>query len=64
VAPPAAGSQGLPWGVPRRWDVERTFAWLSQSRRLSKDPGRLYETSEAWIYGAMSRLRDRRLATP
>jgi putative transposase len=41
--------------------VERTFAWLGQSRRLSKDYERLPATSEAMIYGAMSRLMLRRL---
>ena len=48
--------------LPRRWVVERTFAWLGQSRRLSKDYERLLGTSEAMIYGAMSRLMLRRLA--
>lgn len=48
--------------LPRRWVVERTFAWLSQNRRLSKDYERLCETSEALIYTAMSRLMLRRLA--
>jgi putative transposase len=48
--------------LPRRWVVERTFAWLSQVRRLSKDYERLPETAEAMIYGAMSRLMLRRLA--
>src|SRR6188474_2074031 len=47
--------------LPRRWVVERTFAWLGQSRRLSKDYERLPTVSEAMIYGAMSRLRLRRL---
>jgi putative transposase len=47
--------------LPRRWVVERTFAWLGQSRRLSKDYERLPGTSEAMIYGAMSRLMLRRL---
>ena len=47
--------------LPRRWVVERTFAWLGQARRLSKDYERLPETSEAMIYGAMSRLMLRRL---
>lgn len=42
--------------LPRRWVVERTFVWLGQSRRLSKDYERLPATSEAMIYGAMSRL--------
>ena len=48
--------------LPRRWVVERTFAWLSLSWRLSKDYERLPETGEAMIYGAMSRLMLRRLA--
>ena len=48
--------------LPRRWVVERTFAWLSQVRRLSKDYERLPEVAEAMIYGAMSRLMLRRLA--
>ena len=48
--------------LPRRWVVERTFGWLSQSRRLSKDYERLTETSEALIYVAMTRLMLRRLA--
>ena len=48
--------------LPRRWVVERTFAWLSQSRRLSKDYERLAETSETLIYVAMMRLMLQRLA--
>ena len=48
--------------LPRRWVVERTFAWLSQVRRLSKDYERLPEVAEAMIYSAMSRLMVRRLA--
>lgn len=48
--------------LPRRWVVERTFNWLLQSRRLSKDYERLCETSEALIYTTMTRLMARRLA--
>ena len=48
--------------LPKRWIVERTFSWLSQNRRMSKDYGRLPESSEAFIYVAMSRLMARRLA--
>jgi putative transposase len=48
--------------LPRRWIVERTFSWLGQSRRLSKDYERWCETSEALIYATMSRLMTRRLA--
>ena len=47
--------------LPRRWVVERTFAWLSQVRRLSKDYERLPQTAEAMIYWAMSRIMLRRL---
>jgi putative transposase len=48
--------------LPRRWVVERTFSWLSQNRRMSKDYERLAETSEAFVYVAMTRLMARRLA--
>jgi putative transposase len=47
---------------PRRWVVERTFAWLSQNRRMSKDYERLCATSEGFIYAAMTRLMVRQLA--
>jgi transposase len=48
--------------LPRRWVVERTFAWLSQNRRMSKDYERLCATGEAFVYAAMSRPMVRRLA--
>ncbi len=48
--------------LPRRWVVERTFAWITQCRRLSLDYERLTESSEAMIYIAMTRLMVRRLA--
>jgi putative transposase len=48
--------------LPRRWVVERTFSWLDQNRRMSKDYERSPESSEAFIYVAMSRLMARRLA--
>jgi putative transposase len=48
--------------LPRRWVVERTFSWLGQNRRMSKDYERLTETSEAFVYVAMTRVMVRRLA--
>jgi putative transposase len=48
--------------LPRRWVVERTFSWLSQNRRMSKDYERLCASAQAFIYAAMIRLMVRRLA--
>ena len=42
--------------LPRRRVVERTMAWLGQSRRLSRDYERLPVVADAMIYGALSRL--------
>lgn len=47
--------------LPKRWIVERTFAWLSRWRRHSKDYERNPETSEAMIYISMIHLMSRRL---
>ena len=48
--------------LPRRWVVERTFAWISHNRRMDKDYERLCATGEAFVYAAMTRLMVRRLA--
>jgi putative transposase len=47
--------------LPFRWRVERTFAWLGRSRRLSKDYEGTTSSSEAFIKLAMTHLMARRL---
>jgi len=47
--------------LPRRWVVERTFAWIVKCRRLDHDYERLPETSEAMIKWAMIGLMIRRV---
>ena len=42
--------------LPKRWIVERTFAWISFQRRTSKDYERLTETSTAFVQLSMIRL--------
>lgn len=48
--------------LPRRWVVERTFAWLGRCRRLAKDFEKTIASSEAWIYIANIRFLTRRIA--
>jgi transposase len=48
--------------VPRRWVVERTYAWLGRYRRLAKDYEYLPVTSENTVYLAMAFTLLRRLA--
>ena len=47
--------------LPRRWVVERTFAWLGRWRRLSKDYEFYTGVAEAFIYAAFIQLLLRRL---
>ena len=48
--------------LPRRWVVERTFAWLNRCRRLAKDWEKTIASAQAWILIANIRLLTRRLA--
>lgn len=48
--------------LPRRWIVERTFAWLMRHRRLVRDYERTTTSAEAWVHLAMIRIQLRRLA--
>ena len=48
--------------LPRRWVVERTFAWLNRSRRLAKDFEHSIASAEAWIFIASIRMMTQRLA--
>ena len=48
--------------LPRRWVVERTFAWLGRNRRLAKDFERTIESATAWLLLASVQLMTRRVA--
>lgn len=48
--------------LPKRWVVERTFAWLGRYRRMSKDYEFLTDSSETMIYLAMTNLMLHRLS--
>lgn len=48
--------------LPRRWVVERTFAWFGRSRRLAKDFEATIASATAWLLLASIRLLSRRLA--
>lgn len=48
--------------LPHRWIVERTFAWLTKYRRLTRDYEETTRSSEAWVRLAMIHLMSRRLA--
>jgi putative transposase len=48
--------------LPRRWVVERTFAWLMKCRRLCRDYEETTRSSEAWIQLAMIQVMAKRLA--
>ena len=48
--------------LPRRWVVERTFAWLGRNRRLAKDFEATIAGAEAWLMIASIQLLVRRIA--
>ncbi len=48
--------------LPRRWVVERIFAWLNRNRRMAKDVEASIESAEACLYIASVKLISRRLA--
>ena len=50
--------------LPRRWVIERTFAWLGRNRRLAKDFERLIDTTTAMAVLAIIQMFIRRLANP
>lgn len=50
--------------LPRRWVVERTFAWFGRNRRLAKDFEETIESSTAWLLMASVQLMARRIANP
>ena len=47
---------------PRRWVVERFFAWIGRNRRLAKDFEATLESARAFLYAASIMLLTRRLA--
>ena len=47
--------------LPKRWIVERTFAWISRNRRLARDFERYARTVAAFVRLAMIRIMLRRL---
>jgi len=48
--------------LPRRWVVERTFSWITRSRRTVRDYERLPEHHETMVYWSMIIIMSRRLA--
>jgi transposase len=50
--------------LPKRWIVERTFAWISRNRRLARDFERYASTVVAFVRLAMIRIMLRRLTRP
>ncbi len=49
---------------PRRWVVERSFAWINRNRRLAKDYEATIASASAFLYAASVMLLARRQARP
>ena len=49
--------------LPRRWVVERSFAWMARFRRLARDYERLSETLVGLHFVAFAMLMARRFVT-
>ncbi len=58
---PPPGQKGFQ-PLPRRWVVERSFAWLARCRRLTRDYERTTRSAAAFVLLAMTRIMIRRLA--
>jgi len=50
--------------LPKRWIVERTFAWISRNRRLTREFERYASTTAAFVRLAMIRIMLKRLTRP
>lgn len=48
--------------LPRRWVVERTFAWINRNRRLAKDFEQTIASATAWLFMASVQMLTRRIA--
>jgi putative transposase len=48
--------------LPKRWVVERTFAWLNRNRRLAKDVEATIKSATAFLFAASVMLMTRRIA--
>ena len=48
--------------LPRRWVVERTFAWLGRNRRLAKDFEQIIASATVWLVIASTQLLSLRIA--
>ena len=60
-------ASATPWStpvLPRRWVVERFFAWIGRNRRLAKDFEASLASAAAFLYAALVMLLTRRLARP